>query len=162
MSFLWRNGEISRENGKFVTTVYRKPTFSGVYPFQDDKFSTESFLPPTHKFGILYTLVCKCFTLYSDWSKFHRELVTLKEIFRRNGYPKLFTDNKCFDPISTSLFGSPVSLRGEVKLHPLVFSRSACPIHFKHILPTISTSKKSKWYPRLCDVFDDVIIIPEN
>ena len=47
--------EISGENGKFVTTVYRKPTFSGVYTH------FESYLPSTHKFGILYTLVDKCF-----------------------------------------------------------------------------------------------------
>ena len=44
---------------------------------------------------MLYTLVHRCFTLYSDWSKFHRELVILKEIFQRNGYPKSFID-KCF------------------------------------------------------------------
>ena len=44
---------------------------------------------------MLYTLFYRCFTLCSDWSKFHRELVTLKEIFQRNGYPKSFID-KCF------------------------------------------------------------------
>ena len=44
---------------------------------------------------MLYTLVYRCFTLCSDWSKFHRELVTLQEIFQRNGYPKSFID-KCF------------------------------------------------------------------
>ena len=55
----------------------------------------ESFLPSTHKFGMLYTLVYRCFTLCSDWTKFHEELETLKEIFQRNGYLKLFID-KCF------------------------------------------------------------------
>ena len=59
MSFL--DVEISRENGKFVTTVYRKPTFSGVYTH------SESFLPSTHKFGMLYILIYRCFTLCSDW-----------------------------------------------------------------------------------------------
>ena len=44
---------------------------------------------------MLYTLIYRCFTLCSDWSKFHRELVTLKEIFQRNGYSKSFID-KCF------------------------------------------------------------------
>ena len=53
------------------------------------------FLPSRQKFGMLYTLVYRYFTLCSDWSKFHRELMALKEIFQRNGYPKLFTD-KCF------------------------------------------------------------------
>ena len=70
MSFL--DVEISRENGKFVTTVYREPTFSSVYN------SYESFLPSTYKFGMFYILVYRCFTLCSDWIKFHRELVTLK------------------------------------------------------------------------------------
>ena len=41
------------------------------------------------------TLIYRCFTLCSDWSKCHRELVILKEIFQRNGYPKSFV-NKCF------------------------------------------------------------------
>ena len=58
MSFL--DVEISQENGKFGTTVCRKPNFSGVYTH------FESFLPSTHKFGMLYTLAYKCFTLCSD------------------------------------------------------------------------------------------------
>ena len=45
MSFL--DVEIFQENDKFVTTVYRKPTFSGVCTH------FESFLPATHKFGML-------------------------------------------------------------------------------------------------------------
>ena len=47
--------EISRENGKLVTTVYHKPISSGVYTH------FESYLPSTRKFGMLYTLVYKCF-----------------------------------------------------------------------------------------------------
>ena len=73
MSFL--DVEISLENGKFVTTVCHKTTFTGVY----NHF--ESFLPSTYKFSILYTLDYRCFTLCSDWIKFHRELVTLKDTF---------------------------------------------------------------------------------
>ena len=48
--------QISRGNGKIVTTVYHKPTFSGIYTH------FESFLPSTQKFGMLYTLVHRCFT----------------------------------------------------------------------------------------------------
>ena len=44
---------------------------------------------------MLYTLVYRCFALCSDCSKFHRELVTLKEILQRDGYPKL-SIGKCF------------------------------------------------------------------
>ena len=49
LSFL--DVEVIREQGKFTTTIYRKPTFSGVYS------NFESFLPSVYKFGMVYTLV---------------------------------------------------------------------------------------------------------
>ena len=87
MSFL--DVEISREQGKFKTTIYRKPTFSGVYTHFD------SFLPNTYKFGMIYTLAYRCFRICSNWTLFHNELQQLKEIFRKNEYPESFVDN-CF------------------------------------------------------------------
>ena len=81
--------EVSREGNKFVTSVYRKPTFSGVYTHFD------SFLPTTYKFGMIYTLVFRCFSICSDWTKFHQELSFLKNVFLQNGYPTSFID-KCF------------------------------------------------------------------
>ena len=62
-----------------------------------------AFLPSKHKFGMIYTLVYRCFTLCSDWTKFQRELVTLKEIFQRNGYPKSVID-KCFKKFLDRLY----------------------------------------------------------
>ena len=52
--------ENSRESGKFVTVVYRKPTFTCVHAL------FESFLPSPHKFSMFYTLVCRSFTLCSN------------------------------------------------------------------------------------------------
>ena len=75
MSFL--DLEVSREKGKFVTTVYRKPTFSGVYTH------FESFLPTIYKFGMVYTLAYRCFKISSDWTKFHEELSFLKQVFKK-------------------------------------------------------------------------------
>ena len=57
--------EVSRQQGKFVTTVYRKPTFSGVYTHFD------SFLPEIYKVGMIYTLAYQCFKICSDCTKFH-------------------------------------------------------------------------------------------
>ena len=48
MSFL--DVQIFREYKNFTTSVYRKPTFSGVYTHFD------TFLPSTFKFGTVYTL----------------------------------------------------------------------------------------------------------
>ena len=49
ISFLDVN--VIREQGKFVTSAYRKPTFSGVYTHFD------SFLPDTYKTGMIYSLI---------------------------------------------------------------------------------------------------------
>ena len=49
LSFL--DVEIIREQGKFTITIYRKPSFSGVYT------NYQSFLPAVYKFGMVYTLV---------------------------------------------------------------------------------------------------------
>ena len=49
LSFL--DVEVIRKQGKFTTTIYRKPTFSVVYS------NFESFLPSDYKFGVVYTLV---------------------------------------------------------------------------------------------------------
>ena len=83
--------------GKFVTTVYRKPTFSGVYTH------FESFLPTIYKFGMVYTLAYRCFKICSDWTKFHEELSFLKQVFLKNGYPLSFIDN-CFKTFVDKLF----------------------------------------------------------
>ena len=48
MSFL--DVQILRENVTFTTSVYRKPTYSGVYTHFD------SFLPSTYEFGTVYAL----------------------------------------------------------------------------------------------------------
>ena len=61
MSFLEVN--IIREKDKFTTSVYRKPTFSGIYTHFD------SFLPSSNKIGLLHTLLYRCFWICSG--KFH-------------------------------------------------------------------------------------------
>ena len=50
---------------KFTTTVYQKYTFSGACS------NSESVLPFLYKFGIVYTFLCGCFCIYSNWTQFH-------------------------------------------------------------------------------------------
>ena len=87
MSFLDVN--IFREKDKFTTSVYRKPTFSGIYTHFD------SFLPSSNKIGVLHTLLYRCFRICSDWTKFHLKLVKLTDVFKNNGYLENFINN-CF------------------------------------------------------------------
>ena len=70
----------------FVTTVYRKPNFSGMYTHLD------SFLPTLFKFGMIYTIAYQYFKICSDWKKIHKELHFLKRAFSKNVYPLLFID----------------------------------------------------------------------
>ena len=70
ISFLDVN--VIHEQGKFITSVYRKPTFSGLYAHFD------SFIPDTSKIGMIYTLVKRCFRICSSWSIFHQPLILLR------------------------------------------------------------------------------------
>ena len=66
MSFL--DVDASLQQGKFVTTVYRKPTFSDVYTDFD------SFLLTVYKVGMIYTLAHRCLKICFDWTKLNEEL----------------------------------------------------------------------------------------
>ena len=87
ISFLDIN--VFHEQGKFITSAYRKPTFTGVYTHFD------SFIPDTYKIGMIYTLVNRCFRICSSWSMFHQQLILLRQIFQKRGYPENFID-RCF------------------------------------------------------------------
>ena len=96
-NFTFLDVEVSHDGNTFVTSVYRKHTFSGVCTHFD------SFLPSTYKIGMIYTLVFRYFRICSDWNKFHKEIIFLKDIFLKNGYPTSFID-KCFETFLDQLF----------------------------------------------------------
>ena len=85
MSFL--DIKITRELNSFSTSVYRKPTFSGVFT------NFDSFIPLSYKTGLIWLLLYRAFSLCSSFELFHQEILKLKDIFKRNGYPTSFIDN---------------------------------------------------------------------
>ena len=93
-----------RENGKFVTNVYRKEIFTGVYT---DFFS---FIPLEDKFGLVSTLLHHCFCLVSDMSKFHIEIKKLKEILLSNRYSNKFIDKSISKFMKKLYIKKPVML----------------------------------------------------
>ena len=114
MSFL--DVEVSLEGNQFATPVYHKPTFSGI----DTHF--DSFLPTTYKFSMIYTLVFRCFSICSNWTNFHNELVFLKDTFFKNEYPISFID-KCFKTFLDQLYlKRPQVLIAEKKTLTLVLT----------------------------------------
>ena len=87
------------KNGKFVTSVYRKPTFSGILT------NYESFIPMYQKRGLLHTLLNRSFTICCDFKTFHFEIDYLKTILMKNNYLLNFIDlyiksflNKLYTP----------------------------------------------------------------
>ena len=91
--------KICRKNGKFVTSVYWKPTFSGTHT------NHESFIPTNQKRGPLHTLLQRSFSIFCDFKTFHFEIDHLNTILVKTNYPlnlkgacvKLFL-NKLYTP----------------------------------------------------------------
>ena len=61
--------EISRDKNQLITSVYRKPTFSGVFSYFD------SFIPRGYKFSLVLTLIfCFC-SICCGMELFHMEIM---------------------------------------------------------------------------------------
>ena len=85
-SILFLDIKITRDNNKFITSVYCKLTFSRVFT------NFGSFIPKSYKYNLLFTLLHRGFKLCSNFERFHLEIDKLKTIFENNGYPKSFVD----------------------------------------------------------------------
>ena len=88
---------IDRADEKIVTSVYRKPTFTGVYTH----FS--SFLPSMYKIGLLSTLLYRYFSICSTYALFHLVVVHFKKIFLMNGFPSNLID-MCINKFLNKVF----------------------------------------------------------
>ena len=89
--------KITRFNQHFITSIYRKPTFSGIYT------NFGSFIPDIYKRNLVSTLLFRIFTICSSWDLIHKEVVNLKSILRKNAFPESLTDKlvkKFFDKMN--------------------------------------------------------------
>ena len=64
--------KITRDNNKFMTSVYCKPTFSGVFS------NLGSLIPKSYKYNLLFTLLHRAFKLCSNLECFIRKLTSLR------------------------------------------------------------------------------------
>ena len=74
------------KNKKLTISVYRKPTYSGVFT------SFKSFKSIVYKLDLVYSLLNRCFNITFSYQKIYNEINALKQIFKHNGYPILFLD----------------------------------------------------------------------
>ena len=80
-SLYFMDVRISRLNNKFITSVYRKPTFSG------QGISFFSFAPFLFKLNAIKTLIFRSYTICSSYHAMHSEFDFLRNFFISNGFP---------------------------------------------------------------------------
>ena len=72
---------VERCDSSFLTSVYKKPTFTGLY------LSWHSFAPRSRKLNLIRCISYKALNICSD-CKIEDELKVIKDIFINNGYPE--------------------------------------------------------------------------
>ena len=77
---------VSRDNGKFVTGIFRKKTFTGL------GLNYFSHCPSLFKTNSCKTLLFRAYNLCSNWIKFHEEVTFLKHYFKSNCFPSFLFD----------------------------------------------------------------------
>ena len=73
-------------NGKLSTTVYRKPTYTGL------GLNYLSFIPHVFKLNSIKTLLNRAYNLCSTYKLFDDEVTKLREYFLRNSYLSFLFD----------------------------------------------------------------------
>ena len=69
-------------NNTFVTSIYRKKTFTGLYTKWD------SFTPRKYKINLIRTLTYCCYRICSSASLLQSALGDLRKLLLQNGYPQ--------------------------------------------------------------------------
>ena len=101
---------IKREiNGTLSTTIYRKPTFSGLY------LKWDSFVPRQFKKSLVNGLLYRAWRLCSSLKLIDLEFNYIRELLSSNGYPRSFV-GKCMSSFLSNQFrASPSPLIGPRK-----------------------------------------------
>ena len=79
---------VTKKDNKLVTSVYRKPTFSGL------GISYYSFCASRFKIIAIKTLLCRAYNVSANYHFLHREFDFLKQFFHSNGFPQKPIDTK--------------------------------------------------------------------
>ena len=127
--------KLKRDSTHFKTSIYRKPTFTGLL----SKFY--DFSPLQYKENLISTLVCRAFRISSDYFSFDSEIQFLKSILQQNGYPLKFNENQIHGMLKKlySPFGQETVLNYDVP-KPIVYFTT---YYLGNISKTLSTDVKS-------------------
>ena len=135
---------IERKDNKLLTSIYRKPTFTGLLSKYD------SFAPILYKKNLISTLVFRAFKLSSDCIKFNTDINFVKKVLLSNGYPlhfieKIikFTLNKLYVP-----YDKPESVNFDVP-KPIIFFSNYFLGDVSKLVETQLKALFSKYYPQI-------------
>ena len=109
---------VERHDSEFLTSVYRKPTFTGQY------LRWNSFSPQKRKINLIGTLVHRAFMICSK-SKLNQELGKIRSILLKNGYPERVI-NSAFKRKLQQINSNPVTHSKKVPClptHPMDWKR---------------------------------------
>ena len=96
--------KITMNDNRFITEVYRKPTFTGL---GTSYFSNDNLI---FKVNAIKTMLFRAFNISSSYTLFHNEVTFLKDFFHNNGFPT-FLFQKYLKSFLNSIFNpKPVHL----------------------------------------------------
>ena len=113
---------IDRCDSSLLTSVYRKPTFTGLY------LSWHSFAPRSRKLNLIRCLSYRALNICCD-CKIEDELKVFKDIFINNGYPE--------EVIDDNIKFTVTRLKNKNK----TFGLPKCPVYFR--LPWVDSASQS-------------------
>ena len=94
---------VSRCDGKFVTSVYRKNTFTGL------GLNFFSHCPLNFKLNSCKTLLFRAFSLCSNWTNFDVEVAFLRNYFIKNCYPSGIFDKLIRNFLNNIFLPKPIT-----------------------------------------------------
>ena len=83
---------------KFVTSVCRKPTYTGLLT------NYNSFASPNYKNGLIKTLIDRTFRINSTWPGFHYDILNLKPVLQKNEFQLKLIDKSISNYLSNNVF----------------------------------------------------------
>ena len=113
---------VERCDSSFLTSIYRKPTFTG------RNLDWHSFVPKFRKLNLIRCLSYRAHNICSD-CKIENELKAIDDIFIDNGYPE--------DVIDINIKHAVTKFKNLNK----VFGLSKCPVYFR--IPWVGSTSQS-------------------
>ena len=90
LSFLDIDVIRSEKSSTFITSLYRKPTFSGMYT------NFKCFISTRYKYSLISSLLYRVFMICSDYNSIITEIEKLKLIWLKNAFPMRVIDRMIF------------------------------------------------------------------